>query len=141
MVTSVYPGKTILFGDGAGGVASQGHFSKHSFGEVTADINGDGKIDYLESGQNAWTRDAVVNIWQSTCNAPGDPHWIDFDGEGWSEPSVSRPSNGTWYRPKPAGGAPLSTQFRANGDIATPGDYDGDGITDLAVFRPSGGDW
>lgn len=138
---SYYQGRTILFGDGLGGVSSQGHVSKHSPGLVTADFNGDGKLDYLESGQNAWTRDNVINIWQSTCNAPGDPDRIDFDGEGSSEASVFRPSNGRWYRPNLLGGPALSTQFGANGDVATPGDYDGDGKTDLAVFRPSSGDW
>lgn len=140
-LAAYHQGRTILFGDGLGGVSSQGHVSKSSFGFVQADFNGDGKLDYLDNGQNAWTHDSVVKIWQSTCNAPGDPRRIDFDGEGWTDKSVFRPANGTWYRPNPNGGAPLSFQFGASGDVATPGDYDGDGVTDMAVFRPSAGDW
>ena len=59
---------------------------------------------------------------------------FDFDGDGRTDISVYRPSEGNWYLQR-------STQgFAAlNWGIATdklvPADYDNDGKTDLAVFR------
>jgi hypothetical protein len=60
----------------------------------------------------------------------------DFDGNGSSDVSVFRPSNGRWYI-KDAG----SYVWGQAGDIPVPGDYDGDGTTDIAVWRPSNGRW
>ena len=60
----------------------------------------------------------------------------DFDGDGKSDFSVFRPSEGNWYL--------LQSQvgFGAVGwgigtDTLTPGDYNGDGKTDFAIFRPN----
>jgi hypothetical protein len=60
----------------------------------------------------------------------------DFDGNGTSDPSVFRPSNGRWYI-KGVGSAVWGT----GGDIPVNGDYNGDGTTDIAVWRPSNGRW
>ncbi|MDQ4133144.1 MAG: N-acetylmuramoyl-L-alanine amidase [Actinomycetota bacterium] len=60
----------------------------------------------------------------------------DFDGDGDTDVSVFRPTNGYWFV---NGGA--ITQFGTNGDVPVPGDYDGDGDTDIAVFRPTNGYW
>lgn len=144
---SGYPGRTILFSDGTGGVVNQSHVSKPSFGPsfaepLGADFNNDGKIEYLDSQRNAWSRESTYYIRQTTCNAPGDPRRIDYDGDGWTEFALYRPSNGNWYRfvlDLHTPSAPY--QFGANGDVPTPGDYDGDGKSDLAVFRPTNATW
>ncbi len=58
----------------------------------------------------------------------------DFDGDGKSDISVFRPSNGFWYIMKSSGGY-SSVQWGQKDDSLVPGDYDGDGKTDLAVYR------
>lgn len=58
----------------------------------------------------------------------------DFDGDGKSDISVFRPSNGYWYIAKSSGGY-SSLQWGFGTDMPVPGDYDGDNKTDLAVFR------
>jgi hypothetical protein len=63
-------------------------------------------------------------------------HGHDFDGNGSSDVSVWRPTNGRWYI-RGIG----SYVWGAAGDIPANGDYDGDGTTDIAVWRPSNGRW
>ncbi|MCW5948863.1 MAG: VCBS repeat-containing protein [Pyrinomonadaceae bacterium] len=70
---------------------------------------------------------------------PGRP-MFDFDGDGKTDPSVYRPSNGVWYLSRSAQGF-AAYQFGLSSDILTPEDFDGDNKTDLAVFRPSNGVW
>ncbi len=60
----------------------------------------------------------------------------DFDGDGDTDISVYRPSNGRWFI-KDQG----QTQWGYPNDLPVPGDYDGDGTIDIAVFRPSNGKW
>ncbi|MEO6394019.1 MAG: FG-GAP-like repeat-containing protein [Pyrinomonadaceae bacterium] len=58
----------------------------------------------------------------------------DFDGDGKSDISVFRPSDGNWYLLQSAAGF-TGIHFGAAADQLAPADYDGDGKTDIAVFR------
>jgi hypothetical protein len=60
----------------------------------------------------------------------------DFTGNGRSDASVWRPSNGRWYIRN--GSVVL---WGIEGDIPVNGDYDGDGDAEIAVWRPSTGVW
>ena len=65
---------------------------------------------------------------------------FDFDGDGRSDVSVFRPSDGVWYLNRSTQGFSV-TPFGISTDAIVPADYDGDGKTDIAVFRPSTGTW
>lgn len=60
----------------------------------------------------------------------------DFNGDGRSDLSVFRPSEGRWYI-RQSGGADLVRPFGISTDVIAPGDYDGDNKVDVAVFRAS----
>jgi hypothetical protein len=60
----------------------------------------------------------------------------DYNGNGRSNISLFRPSEGTWLL-RGVG----DYNYGVIGDIPVPGDYDGDGITDIAVWRPFNGTW
>jgi hypothetical protein len=60
----------------------------------------------------------------------------DFDGDGRTDVSVFRPSEGNWYLNRSTAGFGV-IKWGLNGDILVPGDYDNDNKTDTAVFRPN----
>ena len=59
----------------------------------------------------------------------------DFDGDGRSDVSVFRPSDGIWYVLQSGTNTFSARQFGIAGDRIVAGDYDGDGRTDLGVYR------
>ncbi|HEX8735648.1 MAG TPA: FG-GAP-like repeat-containing protein [Pyrinomonadaceae bacterium] len=100
------------------------------------ELQPDGKI--LLGGDtivvSGFTRFGVVRLH----NYIGTP--FDFDGDGQSDISVFRPSNGYWYLLGSQSGF-NAAQFGLAADKLAPADFDGDGKTDLAVFSSSNGDW
>nr|MDQ3042716.1 VCBS repeat-containing protein [Acidobacteriota bacterium] len=58
----------------------------------------------------------------------------DFDGDGKTDLSVFRPSEGNWYLNRSTAGF-TALGWGVGSDILTPGDFDGDGKTDVAVAR------
>ncbi len=58
----------------------------------------------------------------------------DFDGDGRTDLSVFRPSEGNWYLNRSTDGFNV-LNFGLAGDEIVPGDYDGDGRADTAVRR------
>lgn len=60
----------------------------------------------------------------------------DFDGDGKTDISVYRPSEGNWYLNRSTAGFGAVNWGLAT-DKPAPGDYDGDGKTDVAIFRPT----
>ena len=60
----------------------------------------------------------------------------DFDGDGKTDLSVFRPSEGNWYLNRSTAGF-LALGWGISTDTLVPGDYDADGKADTAVFRAS----
>ena len=75
-----------------------------------------------------------------TCGAPPP---TDVDGDGRTDVTIYRPSNGSWWVLKSGGNFATSSAYAwgLSGDVPEPGDYDGDGKLDLAVYRPTTSQW
>jgi hypothetical protein len=62
---------------------------------------------------------------------------------GWTDFTVYRPSNNTWYTVQSASAGTnccfRTTKWGQAGDVPVSGDYDGDSETDIGIFRPSNG--
>ena len=68
-------------------------------------------------------------------------HDNDFDGDGFADPSVFRPSAGTFFVLNTGSNTVSTIPFGANGDVPVSGDFDGDQRADVAIYRPSVGEW
>jgi hypothetical protein len=97
------------------------------------DINGDPRII---DGDNDGTADVDIGADEYVFIPIFIFDGHDFNGDGSSDASVFRPSEGRWYI-KDVG----SYKWGASEDIPVNGDYNGDGTTDIAAWRPSNGWW
>jgi hypothetical protein len=88
-----------------------------------------------------WNVDTIAVTGNYTCSVPPtNSARADFDGDGRTDVSVYRPSEGNWYLDRSTAGFTV-VGFGLASDLLTPGDYDGDGKTDVAIWRPSTGVW
>jgi len=88
-----------------------------------------------------WYVDNISVTGSYNCSlAPNVKSRADFDGDGKTDLSVFRPSEGNWYLNRSTAGF-VSANWGLSSDLTTPGDFDGDGKADLAVWRPSSGVW
>ncbi len=65
----------------------------------------------------------------------------DFSGDGNTDISIFRPSNGQWWLQSSFSNQVRADTFGVNTDKIAPADYTGDGRTDIAFWRPSNGQW
>ena len=68
-------------------------------------------------------------------------HENDFDGDGFADPAVFRPSTATFFILNSGSNTANFVPFGANGDVPVSGDFDGDQRADIAIYRPSVGEW
>lgn len=93
--------------------------------------------DILETPTNVFCTNYSFNVsYRTGCRQAG----YDRTNDGMADPTVFRPSTGTWEILNSAGGTD-SQMFGLSGDIITPGDYTGDGLTDVSTYRPSINTW
>ncbi len=73
---------------------------------------------------------------QITANPNAATPRADFDGDGKTDFSVFRPSQGNWYLQRSTAGFG-AVNFGISSDVIVPADFDGDRKADYAVWRPS----
>ena len=84
-----------------------------------------------------WYIDDVQVVGSYTCGGvvvPTVKSRADFDGDGKTDVSVFRPSEGNWYLNQSTAGFGV-LNWGVSSDVLIPGDYDGDGKADAAIFR------
>jgi Tol biopolymer transport system component len=102
-------------------------------GSTQPALSSDGTVLYFVSNRPGGS--GVTDLYSTTRVSVNRTATADFDGDGRTDFSVFRPSDGTWYILHSGSNTFRAQQFGTNGDRIVPGDYDGDGRTDFAVFR------
>ncbi len=88
------------------------------------------------SNANVEDGEGIGTIIDDDPPATGVRSRLDFDGDGKTDISVFRPSEGNWYLSQSTAGF-AAVRWGLSTDTLVPGDYDGDGKTDTAIFRAS----
>ncbi|MFN0140696.1 MAG: M36 family metallopeptidase [Pyrinomonadaceae bacterium] len=118
------PGGAATFASvfGTSGAAMNGTWSLYGVDDVSGDI----------ATITGWKLTFEANDFVCTTNVRSR---ADFDGDGRTDLSVYRPSEGNWYLQRSTAGFGV-LNWGLSGDTLVPGDYDGDAKADTAVFRP-----
>jgi FG-GAP-like repeat/FG-GAP repeat/Reeler domain len=87
-----------------------------------------------ESGDQTYVRTATIQPLVPTTIVLHHVY-SDFDGDGKSDASIFRPSDGNWYINRSLDNSYYSVAFGTTVDKIAPADYDGDDKTDIAVWR------
>jgi len=93
-------------------------------------------IDGLDAGQGAETGNFTL-----TWGLHKTSRMADIDGDGHADPSVYRPTTGTWYSLGSVDNALHGAQWGTNGDRPIMTDANDNGRSDFTVFRPDTGVW
>ncbi|MBS1795850.1 MAG: VCBS repeat-containing protein [Acidobacteria bacterium] len=128
-----YPGGSVVAQDDNGGGGSNARIPANGF--LTLPATGTYTI-LANSFAAGETGSYSLTLSRSAARAP-----FDFDGDGRTDISIFRPSNGQWWINRSASGVTIAAQFGQSTDIIAPGDFTGDGKTDIAFWRPSTGFW
>ena len=150
-------GKIVAFSGGTGDTFGLSRYLPNGALDITFSGDGiatetvaakPGAIALQPDGKIVASGNTVVNsfgdsfaVARFTATAPARvPTSFDYDGDGKSDISIFRPSNGQWWLNKSSAGVNVF-QFGTSSDKLAPGDYSGDGKTDVAFWRPETGEW
>jgi hypothetical protein len=113
---------------GTAGTAMNGTWSLYGVDDVSGDV----------ATITGWKLTFEANDFVCDLNPPVNSaeSRADFDGDGKTDISVYRPSEGNWYLNQSMVGFGV-INWGISTDTLVPGDYDGDDKADLAVFRPN----
>lgn len=92
-------------------------------------------------GEIQWTDGIDTDLAAFISSNVPNPGNADYDGDGKSDPTVFRPTDGTWLSRLSGNNTVASRTFGIANDRSVQGDYDGDGVHDYAIYRPSNGQW
>ncbi len=113
------------------------------FGTNGANLNGDWKLYVVDdlagfdgSVGGGWKITFESNEYNCDIGPTAVNSRADFDGDGRTDLSVFRPSEGNWYLNRSTDGF-VVINWGLAADSLTPGDFDGDQKADTAIFRPN----